>query len=80
MEKLKCYARFQYVNHDNRLLSMNRQMCSSMHKQSDGDLHKHSKLDYPSLPRIVDIIEKENVIYVVMDYIEGETLSSVLQQ
>ena len=34
------------------------------------------KLDYPSLPRIVDIIEKENVIYVVMDYIEGETLSS----
>ena len=38
------------------------------------------KLDYPSLPRIVDIIEKENVIYVVMDYIEGETLSSVLSK
>lgn len=38
------------------------------------------KLDYPSLPRIVDIIEKETVIYVVMDYIEGETLSSVLSR
>lgn len=36
------------------------------------------KLDHPSLPRIVDIIDKEDVIYVVMDYIEGEPLSSVL--
>lgn len=38
------------------------------------------KLDHPSLPRIVDIIDKENVIYVVMDYIEGEPLSSVLNR
>ena len=38
------------------------------------------KLDYPSLPRIVDIIEKEDVIYVVMDYIEGETLSNILNR
>lgn len=36
------------------------------------------QLDHPALPRIVDIIDKEDVIYVVMDYIEGETLSSVL--
>ena len=28
------------------------------------------KLDHPALPRIVDIIDKEDVIYVVMDYIE----------
>ena len=38
------------------------------------------KLDHPCLPRIVDIINKEDVIYVVMDYIEGEPLSKVLQQ
>jgi serine/threonine-protein kinase len=38
------------------------------------------KLDHPSLPRIVDIIDKEDVIYVVMDYIEGEPLSSVLNK
>lgn len=37
------------------------------------------KLDHTSLPRIVDIIDKENVIYVVMDYIEGETLGDVLK-
>lgn len=36
------------------------------------------KLDHPSLPRIVDIITKEDVIYVVMDYIEGEPLSNIL--
>lgn len=37
------------------------------------------KLDHTSLPRIVDIIDKESVIYVVMDYIEGETLGDVLK-
>ena len=36
------------------------------------------KLDHPSLPRIVDIIDNGNVIYVIMDYIEGEPLSRVL--
>lgn len=38
------------------------------------------KLDHPSLPRIVDIINKENFIYVVMDYIEGEPLSNILNK
>ena len=38
------------------------------------------KLDHPCLPRIVDIINRDNVIFVVMDYIEGEPLSKVLQQ
>lgn len=38
------------------------------------------KLDHPCLPRIVDIIEKDDVIYVIMDYIEGEPLSKVLEK
>lgn len=37
------------------------------------------KLDHPALPRIVDIIEEQNTIYVVMDYIEGEPLSKILE-
>lgn len=36
------------------------------------------RLDHPALPRIVDIIENANTIYVVMDYIEGESLDKVL--
>lgn len=37
------------------------------------------KLDHPALPRIVDIIDNEATIYVVMDYIEGESLDKILQ-
>ncbi len=38
------------------------------------------RLDHPALPRIVDIIENSETIYVVMDYIEGETLDKVLKE
>lgn len=38
------------------------------------------KLDHPSLPRIVDIIDNGITIYVVMDYIEGESLDKVLNE
>ena len=37
-------------------------------------------LDHPTLPRIVDIIDNGNVIYIVMDYIEGESLNKVLER
>lgn len=36
------------------------------------------RLDHPALPRIVDIIEKEDLIYVIMDYVEGESLDKIL--
>ena len=36
------------------------------------------KLDHPTLPRIVDIIENNQSVYIVMDYIEGESLNKVL--
>ena len=38
------------------------------------------KLDHPALPRIVDIIDSGRTIYVVMDYIEGESLDRILEQ
>jgi len=38
------------------------------------------KLDHPALPRIVDILEYDKVIYVVMDYIEGEPLSKEVDE
>ena len=37
------------------------------------------RLDHPALPRIVDIIDNGITIYVVMDYIEGESLDKVLE-
>lgn len=36
-------------------------------------------LDHPALPRIVDIIENGNTIFVVMDYIEGESFDKILK-
>lgn len=38
------------------------------------------KLDHRTLPRIVDIIDNGNVIYIIMDYIEGESLNKVLER
>lgn len=37
------------------------------------------QLDHPSIVRIVDIIENPDVIYIVEDYIEGETLNTILE-
>lgn len=38
------------------------------------------RLDHPALPRIVDIIDNGITIYVVMDYIEGESLDKILNE
>ena len=38
------------------------------------------RLDHPALPRIVDIIENDETICVVMDYIEGESLDRIFNE
>ncbi len=38
------------------------------------------RLDHVALPRIVDIIDRGNTIYIVMDYIEGESLDKILKE
>ncbi len=43
----------------------------------EADLMK--RLDHPALPRIVDIIDGGSAIYIVMDYIEGESLDKILK-
>ena len=45
---------------------------------AEADMMK--KLDHPSLPRIVDIIDNGITIYVIMDYIEGESLDKILKE
>lgn len=37
-------------------------------------------VDHPVLPRIVDIINENNTIYVIMDFVEGKPLSDVLKE
>lgn len=38
------------------------------------------RLDHPALPRIVDIIDNGETIYIIMDYIEGESLDKILDE
>lgn len=38
------------------------------------------ELDHPALPRIVDIIDNGDIIYVVMDYVEGDSVSDILKE
>ncbi len=45
---------------------------------AEADLMK--RLDHPALPRIVDIIDNGVTVYVVMDYIEGESLDKILRE
>lgn len=38
------------------------------------------RLDHPAIPRVVDIIDTGDTIFVVMDYVNGRPLSRVLRQ
>jgi serine/threonine protein kinase len=38
------------------------------------------KLNHPSLPRIFDIIEDHNYVYIIVDYIEGKALDKILSE
>lgn len=46
------------------------------------DAEMMKRLDHPAIPRIVDIIDRKDseYIYVVMDYVEGESLDKVLAE
>lgn len=38
------------------------------------------KLNHPGLPKIIDIIEREDVIWMIMEFVEGRTLKEILNQ
>lgn len=44
------------------------------------EIEMMKRLKHPHLPSIVDVIEKEDSLLIVMDYIEGQSLEAVLEE
>lgn len=42
------------------------------------ELHLMMKFNHPTIPKVIDIIEDEQHLFVIREYIEGETLSNIL--
>ena len=51
--------------------------CDNM---SANEIEILKKIDHRAFPRIVDVVEQDSVTYIVMDYIEGITLSEYLKE
>lgn len=43
------------------------------------EVHMMMKLDHPAVPKVVDIIEEDESICIIREYIEGETLDVVIR-
>ena len=39
-----------------------------------------ARLDHPAIPRIVDLIDDDTGVFVVMDFVEGQTLRTLLER
>lgn len=69
----KLWAVKEFLSTDARVTKANRE---SLRKEAE--LLK--KLDHPSFVRIVDIIEADDALFVVMDYVDGEDLRKVMKR
>lgn len=76
-------ARHQRLNKEWAVKEISREYCENYEMISrqlvlEADILK--KLNHPGLPKIIDIIEKKDVIWMVMEFIEGKTLKEVLKE
>ena len=79
---------YVYLAIDNRLkkqwavkeVRMNGQNINLMIGRLVSETNILKKIDHPVIPRIVDILQENDLLYVVMDYVEGRTMAEVLQE
>lgn len=76
-------AKHQRLNQKWAIKEINREYCEnygiiSRQLIEEADILKN--LNHPGLPKIIDIIEKEDVIWMVMEFIEGITLKEFLHR
>ena len=51
-----------------------------IHTMEHGEADLIRKLQYPYFPEIEEVMEREGRCYIVMEYLEGETLAQVLER
>lgn len=76
-----------YLAIDNRLkkqwavkeLRSNVEEVESVLHSIENEANILKRIDHPAIPRIVDILKENGVIYVVMDYVEGRTLAEIVE-
>lgn len=77
-----------YLAIDNRLkkqwavkeLRSNMEDIESVLHSIENEANILKRIDHPAIPRIVDILRENGVIYVVMDYVEGRTLAEIVEE
>lgn len=57
----------------------NRHYSSAIRETIFTEPYMMKKLDHPAIPKVVDIIEDEDCIFIVRDYVEGETLETIVK-
>lgn len=57
----------------------NRHYSPAMRENILTEAYMMQKLDHPAIPEVADIIEDEDSIFIVRDYIEGETLETIIK-
>lgn len=57
-----------------------RDINSELREQILKEANMMKMIDHTAVPKVVDIIEDNTGIFIVMDYIEGETLDSIVKQ
>lgn len=57
----------------------NRHYSPAMRENILTEPYMMQKLDHPAIPKVVDIIEDEESLFIVRDYIEGETLETIVK-
>jgi len=61
-------------------MNQNRDMQKVLTQSARIEVNMMKKLDHPMLPRVVDLIETGGYCYLVMDYVQGVTLSRYLRR
>lgn len=71
-----------YLAHDNRLDKYWAIKCIKTSNVISGmaEIKVLRNLNHPSLPRIVDVDSDKDRVYLVMDYVDGETLGDILKK